>query len=170
MMLIAGLGNPGNEYQGTRHNIGFAVVDALAEKFGISVTKKKFRSLYGFKSDIMLLKPQTFMNLSGAAVSAALRFFKIPVENLIVIHDDIAFPLGVIRLKTTGRSGGHKGVQSVIDHLQTQDFKRLRIGIGLDKGDVTLADFVLSRFNGDEKPTVGEVINKAVELIASPQA
>lgn len=154
MFLVAGLGNPGKEYNGSRHNIGFMVVDELADRLGVKGWKKGFSGLYGeayYEGEkILLLKPQTYMNRSGESISQALGFYRLPTERLIVIHDDIDLPFGQIRLKRGGGSAGHRGVDSISSCLGSRDFIRLRVGIGRP-GHRDIVSHVLSGFTGYEK-------------------
>lgn len=167
--LIVGLGNPGRDYRNTRHNIGFMAVDALAEAFscrGLRVQFKAITSSAHFDgAKVILVKPQTYMNLSGQAVSALMRFYKIPVENLIVIHDDLDLPLGTIRIRPGGGSAGQKGVGSIIEKLGTQDFPRLRLGIGRPPGQMESSDYVLQPFSAAENDLLKMVLEKAVEAV-----
>ncbi|MFZ5639767.1 MAG: aminoacyl-tRNA hydrolase [Bacillota bacterium] len=169
MILVVGLGNPGKEYAATRHNVGFMVVDRFAEEHGIMVEKSKFKSLIGEghvgTEKIILAKPQTYMNLSGEAVLDIVNFYKIPPENVIVIVDDMDLPAGKVRLRVKGGSGGHNGLKSIIYQLQTEDFPRLRIGIGKPAPERQAVGFVLGRFSDEEKELTQEAINKAAAAI-----
>ena len=151
MKLIVGLGNPGKKYEHTRHNMGFDVVDLFGELAQIDIDKESFKGLVGrgkvFDEDIFLLKPQTYMNLSGESVREIVNYFKISVEDIIVVFDDMALEPGKIRLRLSGSSGGHKGMQNIIDNLGTQDIKRIRVGIGEPQYDTI--DYVLSKPNFD---------------------
>lgn len=168
--LIVGLGNVGKEYKGTRHNIGFMIVDALAEKYN-EVFQKKAR-LKGELAQIIiegkkvfLLKPSTYMNSSGEAVRAAIDFFKIEnFSNLLIIADDIAIAFGEFRLKPEGGSGGHKGLESIALHLGSQSYPRLRVGVG-DRKSGNLVSHVLGNFNEAEKNELPEIVGKAIEII-----
>jgi PTH1 family peptidyl-tRNA hydrolase len=165
LKLIVGLGNPGAEYAQTRHNAGFEVIDVLARRHGISVNRRQFRALVGDgrigSERVILMRPLTFMNLSGEAVAAAMRFYRLTPAELIVILDDVALPPGRLRLRYTGSAGGHNGLQNIIDRIGTQDFARIRIGVGPARsGD--LINHVLSRFRPDEL----EPITAAYELAA----
>ena len=166
-VLIVGLGNPGKEYVESRHNIGFKIVNALAKKLG--VTQKKRKNYYLGKTilegkDVLLARPLTFMNSSGIAVNKLVQYYKIDTQNnLIIVYDDADLPLGTIRIRSKGSSGGHKGVQSIIQELGTEDFPRLRIGIGKKEGN--LRDHVLSKFGEEEKSIVEKVINTSLEAI-----
>ena len=133
MKLIVGLGNPGKEYENTRHNLGFVVIDQLASKLNVELNKKKFNGLYCQTGEYILLKPQTYMNNSGECISTFLNYFHIPLDNLLVIYDEIALPLGKFRYRGQGSDGGHNGMKNIIKLIGSKDFKRLRIGIGYDK-------------------------------------
>ena len=133
MKLIVGLGNPGKEYENTRHNLGFVVIDQLADKLNVELNKKKFNGLYCQTSDYILLKPQTYMNNSGECIAAFLNYFRIPLDELLVIYDEIALPLGKFRYRCQGSSGGHNGMKNIIKLLGSKAFKRLRVGIGYDQ-------------------------------------
>lgn len=165
MKLIVGLGNPGPRYRGTRHNIGFEVLDRLAEKLGAPIDRDKFRGLLAETQrggeKVMLLKPMTFMNLSGDSVAQAARNRVQAPEDMLVIYDEADLPLGRIRLRKDGSAGGHNGMKSIIERVGTQAFPRLRIGVGKDAG--ALADHVLSKFHPDERATVNEVVERAVD-------
>ena len=167
MKLIVGLGNPGKKYEHTRHNMGFDTLDLFADLAMIDIDKESFKGLVGrgklFNQDILLLKPQTFMNLSGESVREIVSYFKIEIEDILVIYDDMALEPGRIRLRPSGSSGGHKGMQNIIEHLGTEDIKRIRIGIGEPTYDTI--DYVLSKPTKDEKPLIEEAINEAVEAI-----
>ena len=133
MKLIVGLGNPGKEYENTRHNLGFLIVDQLANKLNVELSKKKFNGLYYQNKEYILLKPQTYMNNSGECILAFLNYFRIPLDNLLVIYDEIALPLGKFRYRGQGSDGGHNGMKNIIKFVGSKDFKRLRIGIGYDQ-------------------------------------
>lgn len=167
MKLIVGLGNPGKKYEHTRHNMGFDVVDLFSELSQIDIDKESFKGMVGrgkiFDEDIFLLKPQTFMNLSGESVKEIVSYFKIDVNDILVIYDDMALPVGSIRLRPSGSSGGHKGMQNIIDNLGTQNIKRIRVGIGEPIYDTI--DFVLSKPTKEEKPLIDEAIEKAADAI-----
>ena len=176
MKLIVGLGNPGREYEGTRHNCGFMVIDKLAEKLNVSVDQNKFKGLYvKFKyhgEDVILLKPQTYMNLSGESVSTLMQFFKIEIEDLLVIYDDLDMPVGKLRLRKTGSAGGHNGIKNIIAHLGGQVFPRIKVGVGEKPPKYDLADYVLGHFSKAEQELMSEGYDnavKAVELIVSDQ-
>lgn len=172
--LVVGLGNPGKKYQLTRHNIGFEVVDFLAKEFGIKVTRSRFSSLVGEgriglsrESSDILMKPMTFMNLSGQAVVAAAKYYEIPPERILVICDDVALAPGVIRIRAEGSSGGQKGLLSIEDMLGTTNYMRIRIGMGHPSDD-NLPDYVLSNPTSSERKLIENRfsdIAKAVEMI-----
>jgi len=167
MKLIVGLGNPGKKYEHTRHNMGFDTLDLFADLAMIDIDKESFKGLVGrgriFNQDVLLLKPQTFMNLSGESVREIVSYFKIATDDILVIFDDMALEPGRIRLRLGGSSGGHKGMQNIIDNLGTDAIKRIRIGIGEPTYDTI--DYVLSKPTKDEKPQIEEAINEAVEAI-----
>lgn len=162
--LIVGLGNPGKQYESTRHNAGFICLDMLAEKYGVKVNRLKFKALMGEarigSSRCLLLKPQTFMNLSGEAVRDAVEFYKIPPERIVVIFDDISLPPGKLRIRRKGSAGTHNGMKNIIYHLKTDQIPRIKIGVGeRPNPEYDLADWVLSRFTKKE----AEEIKKAAE-------
>lgn len=174
MYLIAGLGNPGREYEMTRHNIGFEAIDYIADKCAVKVKKLKFKGLFEKTKiggeDVILLKPQTYMNLSGDSIRDFSAFFKIPPEKIIVISDDIYLDEGRIRIRKNGSAGGHNGLKSIIYQLNSDNFIRIRIGVGeqQEKGQ-ELADFVLSRFTKSQIPILEQAIinasNAVLEII-----
>ena len=168
MKLIVGLGNPGKEYEGTRHNFGFMVVDELANKLNTEINQNKFKGLYTkvkyHGEDVILLKPQTYMNLSGESVIAAMNFFKLDKEDIIVIYDDLDMPVGKLRLRKTGSAGGHNGIKNIIAHLSSQDFKRIRVGIDRHKY-MKVVDYVLSRFAKEETEAINQGIDKASDAV-----
>ena len=168
MKLIVGLGNPGKEYDHTRHNTGFMVMDALADHFNQDISNKKFEGLYcKFKykgEDVILLKPQTFMNNSGQSVIAVMNYFKIDVEDLLVIYDDLDMPTGKLRLREKGSAGGHNGIKSIIAHVGTSQFKRIRVGIS-KVPHIAIVDYVLGHFSKEEQDLMDTGIKKAVEAI-----
>jgi len=167
LKLFVGLGNPGKEYEQTRHNIGFFVIDELAKRWDVSLKTAKFRGLFGTASvsgeKVALCKPLTYMNLSGECVRPLIDYYGIAIEDVIVIYDDLDLPPGKIRLRLKGSSGGHNGVKSLIHHLGTEQFKRIRIGIGRPAGGQPVADYVLSRFTEEEKPAVAEAVLRAAD-------
>lgn len=165
--MIVGLGNPGRQYETTRHNAGFICLDLLSEKHGIKITKLKFKALMGDGRingrRCLLLKPQTFMNLSGEAVRDAAEFYKIPPERIIVICDDISLDPGKIRIRRKGSAGGQNGMKNIIYHLNSDNFPRIKVGIGAKPNpDYDLADWVLSHFTKDEAKLIKEAAEKAV--------
>lgn len=167
LYCIVGLGNPGTQYSQTRHNAGFLTVDRLLEKTGVTSLKKNFRSEYAktewHGNPLFLVKPQTYMNLSGEAVRLLLDYFKIPLERVIVVYDEMDLPLGALRFRLGGSAGGHRGLASVIQHLGTDRVARLRVGIGRPPEGMAVTDYVLSRFSGVEQPVFNESIIKAAE-------
>jgi PTH1 family peptidyl-tRNA hydrolase len=169
MYIIAGLGNPGREYEGTRHNTGFAVIDCLAEKHGIRVNIGKFSGLLGSgmigAEKAVLVKPLTYMNLSGMCLQQVLHFYKVPADHLIVAVDDINLPVGQIRVRGGGSAGGHNGLKSIIEQCGTQDFPRVRVGVGDKKPGQDLASHVLSRFPADQAEEMKNAEKSAAEAI-----
>ncbi len=167
--LIVGLGNPGKDYDGTRHNIGFAVVDAFAKQHGISVAKRDFQALNGGgqvgETRVFLLKPQTFMNLSGQSVAAFLKMKPLELADILVVTDDISLPLGKLRLRADGSAGGHNGLKSLIAHLHGQSFPRLRFGVGAPRDPAVQIDFVLGRFGRGEMADVDDGIARSVAAL-----
>lgn len=170
MYLVAGLGNPGREYDMTRHNIGFEVIDYIADKYKIKVKKLKFKSLYEKTEidgvQILFLKPQTYMNLSGESIRDAADFYKIPPENIIIISDDVNLDEGRIRIRKGGSAGGHNGLKSIIYQLASDNFIRIRVGVGKKADDSRdLADFVLSRFTKEQIPILEKAIINASDAV-----
>ncbi len=169
MYIIAGLGNPGNKYHGSRHNIGFYVIDLLAQAHDISVNKLKHKALLGEGyiggQKVVLAQPQTYLNNSGESLLELKQWYKIDTERIIVVYDDIDLDPGVVRIRAAGSAGTHNGMRSIIDLLQSQDFPRVRIGIGRPPEGWDLADYVLSRFNEDEVEAVKEACSRAVKGI-----
>lgn len=155
MYCLVGLGNPGTEYQQTRHNAGFLVIDRLAQDNRIDLGRRQFKSIYGkgwlAGREVLLVKPETFMNLSGQAVFSWVNYFKIPLNQVLIIHDDLDLPLGTVRLKPGGSSGGHRGLSSIIELLGTPKIPRLRLGIGRPPQGTAVVDYVLSGFSGPEE-------------------
>ena len=168
MRIIVGLGNPGRKYENTRHNLGFITIDRLAEEHGINVTKAKHKALIGEGNisgqKVLLVKPQTFMNLSGEAVREVMDYYKEPVENLLVIYDDADIPAGTVRIRKKGGAGTHNGMRSVVSCLGDEDFPRVRIGIG-SQDDKDLAAHVLGGFSSDEIQIMREAVLTAVSAI-----
>lgn len=171
MFLVVGLGNPGPEYAGNRHNLGFMVVDEVARRLGAGFRANKTEALiadiFGEETRILLAKPQTFMNVSGRAVRLISTFFKIPPDRMLIVHDDLDLPFGAVRLKENGGHAGHNGVRSLIDELGTGDFKRLRIGIGRPPGSKDPAKFVLEDFSTDERRDLDFIIGEAADIVES---
>ena len=171
MFAVIGLGNPGKDYKDTRHNIGFNTIDLLSRRNNIEINKIKFQSVYGEgfigREKVLLLKPQTYMNNSGVAVKELYNFYKLPIENIIVIVDDIDIGFGTIRLKQKGSAGSHNGLKSIISQLKTQDFPRVKIGIGSKRPNEDLAKFVLSKFPKDERDAMDEAIIDAALSVES---
>ena len=164
--LLVGLGNPGDKYDNTRHNVGFAAIDQLAEELRVPVQKLKYRALTqtvelgGAK--VLLMKPITYMNLSGEAVGEAARFFKIPADHVLVLSDDVSLPVGRLRIRKGGSAGGHNGLKSIIQHLGTDQFPRVKIGVGeKPHPDYDMADWVLGKFAGEDLKTITQAIERA---------
>ncbi|MCU0658021.1 MAG: aminoacyl-tRNA hydrolase [Polyangiaceae bacterium] len=170
MYLVVGLGNPGPRYADTRHNFGFLVVDALAARLGAEPFRDKFsaevaRARSG-SEELILLKPQTFMNLSGQSVQPAAAFFKIPVARVLVLHDELDLPFGELRLKQGGGHAGHNGLRSLIERLGSPDFPRLRLGIGRPTASFReVADYVLARFEADERASLPALLDRSVDAL-----
>lgn len=168
MKLVVGLGNPGPEYRETRHNIGFLVLDRLAEQLGVGFTKEKWRSLTAQLQvggeRVLLMKPLTYMNRSGEAVGEAVRFFHLAPEQVLAVYDDLDLPFGTLRLRPKGGHGGHNGVRSIISILNSDHFKRIRLGIGRPVGDEA-ADHVLSPFTAEEKAQLAPFISRGAEAV-----
>ena len=171
MRIIVGLGNPGNAYTGTRHNVGFETVNLLARVNGISIKKAKHRSLIGegkvAGQRVLLVKPQTYMNLSGEAVQAILWFYGTPPSGMVVVYDDVNLPVGDIRVREKGSAGGHNGVKDIIRCLGTDDFPRVRIGIGAKPATWDLADYVLGRFCAEEQPIIVGSVQRAADAVTA---
>lgn len=175
MFIIAGLGNPSEEYKGTRHNVGFEVIDRIAEKYNISVDTKKHRALIGkgmmAGQKVILAKPQTYMNLSGESIRSLLDYYKVDEEqNLLVIYDDISLDVGHIRIRAKGSAGGHNGIKNIIACLGTQVFPRIKIGVGAKPAGYDLADYVLGHFSKAEREQMENGYQEAVlasEMIAA---
>lgn len=169
LVIIAGLGNPGRKYENTRHNIGFKTIDYLSAKYGIDVTRLKHKALTGDGiingERVILVKPQTFMNLSGESINEIVEWYKLPLKNLIVIYDDADLPAGIIRIRPKGSSGTHNGMKSIIYHLQSDEFPRIRIGIGSAPEEWDLADYVLGNFSQDEIVTIAKSVERAAEAV-----
>ena len=170
MYVIAGLGNPGREYEGTRHNVGFMTLDALADKYNIDVREKAFKGLIGKGmiegNKVILVKPQTYMNLSGESVRELGNYYKVdPESELIVVYDDISLAPGQIRIRKKGSAGGHNGIKNIIANLGTDHFMRVKVGVGEKPKNWDLADYVLSPFTKDERPLVNLAIEHAAKAI-----
>lgn len=171
MYLVVGLGNPGKQYDMTRHNIGFHTIDYIADKYNARLTKLKFKAVYGEATisgeRVYLVKPQTYMNLSGDSVAEMAQFYKVPVENIIVINDDISLDVGRIRVRGKGSAGGHNGLKSIIYRMNSDAFPRVKMGVGAPKHeDYDLADFVLGRFTKEEISVMEDAIKKAETAVA----
>lgn len=169
MQIVVGLGNPGRKYERTRHNAGFMAVDALARSLRFSLTGEKYHALVGRGlvggSEVLFAKPQTYMNESGRSVGAVLRYTSATVGDLIVVHDELDLPLGTVRIKTGGGHGGHNGLRSIIDHLGTPAFIRVRVGIGRPPAGRDSADYVLAPFLPGEKEAADEAVARAAEAV-----
>ncbi|HWR39904.1 MAG TPA: aminoacyl-tRNA hydrolase [Patescibacteria group bacterium] len=167
MKIIVGLGNPGQEYSATRHNVGFMAADVLAERWQAPAWRDRFDAWVTecrLETEVVyLMKPQTYMNLSGVAVNGLLRFYKVDVSDVIVIYDDLDLAVGRLRLRAKGGSGGHRGIESLLVHLGKDEFSRVRIGIGRPPAGWETANYVLSRFNTEEAPLVRDAVNQAAE-------
>ncbi len=169
LIVIAGLGNPGRKFENTRHNVGFDTVDLLAWRHGIKITKLKCKALVGEgiieNRRVLLVKPQTFMNSSGESIREIIEYYKVPVKNIIVIYDDVDLKPGKLRIRPKGSSGTHNGMKSVIYQIQSDEFPRVRIGIGPKPDGWDLADYVLSRFKPEEREIVNKTITRAADAI-----
>ena len=167
MIIIAGLGNPTKQYEGTRHNAGFRVIDKIADDYGISINKKEFKGLCGSGyiegQKVLLLKPQTFMNLSGESIHELVDYFKVdPKEELLVIYDDISLNPGQIRIRKKGSAGGHNGIKNIIAQLGTDTFQRIKVGVGEKPKGYDLASYVLGHFHGEDLELMEEGYEKAI--------
>ncbi len=169
MNLIVGLGNPGPKYENTRHNMGFKVIDSLADKHRISVNRRRCRSLLGSGriegKKVILAKPQTYMNLSGEALSGLLNYYQLEIPDLIIVYDDVNLDLGRLRFRREGSAGGHNGIKSIIYHLDTEDFARLKLGIGTIDLLGDMMDYVLSEFDPEDEKVAEEMIERATEAL-----
>lgn len=168
MYIIVGLGNPTKEYEGTRHNVGFDVIDAIADKYNISVTERKHRAFCGSGliagKKAILVKPQTYMNLSGESVRGFVDFYKIDVETeLLVIFDDVSLDVGQLRIRKKGSAGGHNGIKNIIQHMGTSNFHRIKVGVGEKPKEYDLADYVLGHFSKAEKEMMLEGYQKSIQ-------
>lgn len=170
MKIIVGLGNPGAKYAGTRHNVGFSVILKLADKYNISLTEKKHKAEFGKGiiegEKVILAMPQTYMNLSGESVRELMDYYKCDCSDIIVIYDDIDLAVGRLRIREKGSAGGHNGMKNIILHLGSQEFTRIRVGVGQKPKNMDLADYVLSRFGSDEQSVMNEVFDRACEAVA----
>lgn len=165
MFLIIGLGNPGKEYENTRHNIGFEAIDYLAKEYNIQLNRTKFKGVCGEgfigTEKVIILKPSTYMNLSGESIRAAMDFYKLSEEDVLVIYDDISLEVGKIRIREKGSAGGHNGIKSTISHLGTDVFSRIKIGVGQPKGN--LVNHVLGKFSKEEQEVLDETLEAVVK-------
>ena len=168
--LIAGLGNPGTKYENTRHNMGFRTVELLAEQRGVKLNKVKFKSAYNLMefagARCRVMKPQTDLNRSGEAVREAAQFYKIPPDHVLVIYDDVALPVGKLRVRPTGSAGGHNGIKNIIAHLGTQDFPRIKIGTGAPEDKDGMIDWVIGVPSQTEREVLLEAFRRAIEAAA----
>ena len=168
MFLIVGLGNPGREYDGTRHNIGFEAIDYISSKNNIDINKSKFKGMFGegfIKGQkVILLKPTTYMNLSGESIREVINFYKIDNNKIIVIYDDISLEIGKLRIREKGSAGGHNGIKNIILHTGSQNFNRIRVGIDRSKY-IKVVDYVLSRFTKDEQDAINQGIENASDAV-----
>ena len=167
--IIAGLGNPGRAFRETRHNIGFMLVSRLAEKLGVEFTRMELKALVT-KSDykghrLILAKPLSYMNASGQAVSSLVRFYKIPLENLLVVYDDVDLPVGSLRMRPFGGAGGHKGMQSIIQQLGSHEYARMRLGIGRPPGKKAAASYVLKDFSSEEAEFLPVILDRGIDAV-----
>ena len=169
MYVIIGLGNPGNQYSQTKHNVGFRVIDRLADRYNIDVSKFKHKALVGdgmiSGKKVMLVKPQTYMNLSGESVKEIMSFYKVPIENMIVVYDDTSLALSLIRIREKGSAGGHNGIKNIISHMGSDVFNRVKVGIGEKPNGWDLADYGLAKFSEDEEPLILSGIDKAAQAV-----
>lgn len=169
MKLIIGLGNPGKQYEHTRHNIGFDVIEALATKWSAPLEQTKFKGMYAMAhrpgGKVMLLKPLTYMNLSGECVGPLMDYFDVDIEDIVVIYDDLDLEVGKLRLRQKGSAGGHNGIKSLIQHLGTQEFNRIRVGVSRPPKGIKVADYVLAKFSKEDEPIIQEAIHKSVEAV-----
>ena len=172
MLIIAGLGNPGKEYENTRHNAGFMVMDALAEKIGADISEKKHKALCVDKYRNILkpmhdefIEPQTYMNSSGESIRAAADYYKVDPEDILIVYDDISLAPGQLRIRAKGSAGGHNGIKSIIAHLGTQEFPRVKVGVGEKPSRMDLADYVLGHFSKEEQATMDEAVKEAADAV-----
>lgn len=169
MKIIAGLGNPGSKYAGTRHNVGFSVIDELAEKYNISMDIKKHKAICGQGriegEKVILVMPQTFMNLSGESIRMVMDYYKCGPDDLIVIYDDIYLAVGRLRIRQKGSAGGHNGMKNIISHIGNEEFARIRVGVGEKPKNMDLADYVLSRFSKEELADIRKGCTDACDAV-----
>lgn len=170
MFLIVGLGNPGKEYEHTRHNVGFDIIDLISEKYNIDVNRKKFKGMYGDGKingeKVLLLKPTTYMNLSGESVREIIEFYKIPNENIIVIYDDISLEVGRLRIREKGSAGGHNGIKSIISNLGSEVFPRIKVGVGQPSKE-ELVSFVLGKFSKEDREKLEKTFKAAIDAVGA---
>ncbi|MFD2216983.1 MULTISPECIES: aminoacyl-tRNA hydrolase [Metabacillus] len=171
MKLIVGLGNPGRQYENTRHNVGFKVIDQLSEDLSIPLDRQKYNGIYGIGhisgEKVILLKPLTYMNLSGECIRPLMDFYDMDVEDLVVIYDDLDLPVGKIRLRAKGSAGGHNGIKSMIQHLGTQEFNRVRVGIDRPTNGMKISDYVLGQFTEADLQGINEAISYSAKACES---
>lgn len=171
MKIIVGLGNPTKEYAGTRHNVGFSVIYNISDAYDIPVETKKHKALIGKGviegEKVVLAMPQTYMNLSGESVRELMDYYKCDLSDLIVIYDDISLDVGKLRIRAKGSAGGHNGVKNIIAHLGTQEFTRIKVGVGEKPAKMNLADYVLGRFSKEEQPVIRESADRARQAVAT---
>ena len=170
--LVVGLGNPGSKYEHTRHNMGFLTVDLLAEQAGVKLNKVKFKSAYNILrfagAKCLVMKPQTYMNLSGESVGEAARFYKVPADHVLVISDDVSLPVGKLRIRKSGSAGGHNGLKNIIQHLGTDAFPRIKVGVGMpDHPDHEMIDWVIGKPQGEEAKTLRAALDRAADAALS---
>ncbi len=168
--LVVGLGNVGDKYENTRHNVGFEVADELADRARVPIQKLKYRALTNTVEiggeKVLLMKPVTYMNLSGEAVGEAARFFKVPADHVLVISDDVALPVGKLRLRRSGSAGGHNGLKNIIQHLGTDQFPRVKVGVGeKPHPDYDMADWVLGKFQGEDRKAMDAAVKRAADAV-----
>ena len=169
MKVIAGLGNPTRQYEGTRHNTGFSAIYRMADRYNIKMNIARHKALIGTGviagEKVMLVMPQTYMNLSGESIGEIIRYYKLTPEDLIVLYDDIDLDVGKIRVRPKGSAGGHNGIKNIIQHIGTEVFDRVRIGIGHKPPEFDLADYVLSRYSSEELPLIRDAVDKAADAV-----
>lgn len=170
--LLVGLGNPGNQYAATRHNMGFMALDRLADREGFRFNKLRFRAWTGQwkvgDQQVLVMKPQTYMNLSGESVGEAARFYKVPADHVLVISDDVSLPVGKLRIRKSGSAGGHNGLKNIIQHLGTDAFPRIKVGVGMpDHPDHEMIDWVIGKPQGEEAKTLRAALDRAADAALS---